>query len=78
MRTDIESLGLSKGVQNSFLAKLNAAVATKKSGVNSAAVGVYGAMKNEISAKIPDSITEDKATEIISCIDELITDLEAN
>jgi len=77
LRDDIEALSLNKGLENALLSKLNAAVKTKKSGVNTAAIGVYGAMKNQISTKSTSDITEANAADLISCIDELIIDLES-
>ncbi|MBL4866816.1 MAG: hypothetical protein JKY67_10640 [Pseudomonadales bacterium] len=51
--------------------------ATKKSGVNNSAIGVFGALKNEISAKSPDPIAEADAVDLSDCIDELIAELQA-
>lgn len=76
LKADIEALEFSKGLENSLLSKLRAATATKKSGVVNSAIGVYGAMINQIEAKSPTPIADSDAQELIDCINELIAELQ--
>ena len=75
LREDIEALDLSKGLENSLLAKLKAATATKNSGVTTATAGVYGALINQLQAKSPIPILDEEAEPLITCIEDLIQEL---
>jgi hypothetical protein len=74
----VQSLGLPKGLENSLVSKLEAALASLNRGNKKAAINQLQAFINEVNAQRGKKITEQQATELIADAQQIINSLQAN
>ena len=71
----VKNLGLSKGLENSLLAKLEAAEKSDNKGRVNAAEGQLGAFMNQVKALVGNAISVSQSDELTSVAGYLIDNL---